>query len=301
MKIRIAGWTKIHTFLSFDPVKQILDKKLRMRNWYSLIALLTLSLLVQCSNPPKDQDTLARIKSDGKITVGYISYFDITFKDASKNDTKGFLVDVLVEALKDLNINKENINFVETDWSGFGLGLETSKYELSISGTFNTPVRAQIVNFSEPIFYLGNGAVVRKDDNRFKSIDDFNKEGITIAVVQGEQGYEYAKKNLTKATILSLSGSDLSLAPLQVKLGKADAALSDQYILKRYCDKNPEVKDALIDHPYDVLPIEWSVSKSPADSSLLNYINVQLEKMKSSGKLKELMTQYPMIPFAKGY
>ena len=209
------------------------------------------------------------------------------------------MVDVLYEALADPQIPKTNIEFVETDWQNFGLGLETGKYDLSVAGTFNTPVRAKVVDFSRPILYLGNGAVVKKNDDRFHSIQDFNREGITIAVVQGEQGYEYAKKNLTKAKLVSLSGSDLSLAPLQVKLGKADAALSDQYILRRYVLSNPEVKDALADNPYDVLPICWSVRKNPNDASLLNFINVQLDRIESSGKLSEIMSKYPMIPFAK--
>lgn len=104
---------------------------------------------------------------------------------------------------------------------------------------------------------------------------------------------------MTKATIISQSGSDLTLAPLEVKLGKADAALSDQYILRRYCDKNPEVKDALADNPYDVLPICWSVSKSPYDSSLLTFINREINKIEQSGKLQEIMNKYTMIPFAK--
>jgi ABC-type amino acid transport substrate-binding protein len=244
-------------------------------------------------------DTLEKIRSAKKIKVGYIPYFDITFRDASSGETKGFLVDVLLEALADLNIPKANIEFVETDWANFGIGLEKGKYDLSIAGTFNTPVRAKVVDFSRAIFYLGNGAVVKRDDDRFHDIQDLNKEGLTIAVVQGEQGYEYAKKHLPKATINAQSGSDLTLAPLQVKLGKADAALSDQYILKRYCDKNPEVKDALADHPYDVLPICWSVRKHQQDSALLRYIDEQLSKLEQSGNLEKIMVRYPMIPFAK--
>jgi ABC-type amino acid transport substrate-binding protein len=263
-----------------------------------LSTILLMSLLfLGCNQTGKQKDSLGKIKIEKRIKVGYISYFDITYRDTK--ETKGFLVDVLVEVLKDLNIPKENIEFVETDWANFGMGLQAGKYDLSISGTFNTPVRAKIVSFSKPIFYLGNGAVVKKEDNRFHSIKELNQNGIIIATVQGEQGYEYAKKNLPLATLSVLSGSDLSLAPLQVKIGKADAALSDQYVLKRYCDKNPEVKDALADNPYDVLPICWSVTKEPKDSSLLNYINEEIAKMEKSGKLKEIMDNYPMIPFVK--
>jgi ABC-type amino acid transport substrate-binding protein len=261
------------------------------------LACLVAVLFAGCSSGP--EDLLARIKSDGKIRVGYISYFDITFYDNRTGETKGYLVDVLTEVLADLGITKEDIEFVETDWQNFGLGLETRKYDLSIAGTFNTPVRAKAVNFSRPIFYLGNGAVVRKDDQRFRSIDDLNKEGVVIAVVQGEQGYEYAKKNLSKATLHALAGADLSLAPLEVKLGKADAALSDQYILRRYVDKNPDVRDALADNPYDVLPVCWSVSKRAEDASLLDYVNQRLDALEKSGKLDEIAKRYPMIPFAR--
>lgn len=271
------------------------------KNAFLLILILSFAVMVMynsCNNT-HSQDHLGQIRTEKKIKVGYISYFDVTFRDGKTGETKGFLVDVLYEALKDLDIPKENIEFIETDWQNFGLGLQSGKYDLSIAGTFNTPVRAKAVNFGVPIFYLGNGAVVKKGDNRFAKISDFNQSGITIAVVQGEQGYEYARKNLTKATITSIAGSDLSMAPLQVKLGKADAALSDQYILRRYCDKNPEVKDALSDNPYDVLPICWSVSKGAADTSLINYFNIAINKMKASGKLKEIMNKYPMIPFAK--
>jgi polar amino acid transport system substrate-binding protein len=263
-----------------------------------LYLVLAIPFIFSCGRSGQ-QDTLEKIKSQRKIKVGYISYFDITYKDGNSGDTKGFLVDVLVEALKNLDIPKENIDFIETDWANFSLGLQSGNYDLSIAGTFNTPVRAKAVNFSRPIFYLGNGAVVKKDDNRFHDIGELNKKDVKIAVVQGEQGYEYARKNLTNASLIALSGSDLSLAPLEVKLGKADAALSDQYVLRRYCDKNPEVKDALKDNPYDVLPICWSVSKDAKDSSLLNYINRELNTMEETGELQKIIDKYPMIPFVK--
>jgi len=272
-----------------------------VRNLNLAVIILIFLTLVGCNSCGTDGagDSLERVRNDKKIRVGYISYSDITSRDHQTGQIKGFLVDVLYETLADLQIPKENVEFVETDWQNFGLGLETRKYDLSIAGTFNTPVRARVVEFSSPIFYLGNGAVVRKDDDRFHSIQDFDRSDITIAVVQGEQGYEYAKNHLKKANLVSLSGADLSVAPLQVKLGKADAALSDQYVLRKYVLNNPEVKDALADNPYDVLPICWSVRKNQQDAALLAYVNAQLEKIAASGKLVEIMGRYPMIPFVR--
>lgn len=260
-----------------------------------LVAMLALTLISSCDN--KSPDKLESISNKKKITVGYIPYNDITYVDVTTGEVKGFLVDVLVESLKDLQISKSNIEFVETDWQNFSIGLDSKKFDLSIAGTFNTPIRAKAVNFTLPIFYLGNGAVVRREDDRFRVIDDFDKPGVKIAVVQGEQGYEYAKKNFKNAEIISFSGSDLSVAPLQVKLKKADAALSDQYVLKQYVEKNPEVKDALVDSPYYILPICWAVTKSTSDTTLLNLLNDKILKMAKSGKLQNIKNKYPMIPF----
>jgi len=272
-----------------------------VRNLNLAVFILIILTLAGCNSCDSEaaRDSLERVKSDKRIRVGYISYSEITSRDNQTGEIKGFLVDILYEALAELQIPKENVEFVETDWQNFGLGLETRKYDLSIAGTFNTPVRARVVEFSRPIFYLGNGAVVRKDDDRFHSIQDFDRPDITIAVVQGEQVYEYAKNHLKKANLISLSGADLSIAPLQVKLGKADVALSDQYVLRRYVLSNPEVKDALADNPYDVLPICWSVRKNQNDAALLAYINAQLEKLENNGKLAEIMNRYPMIPFVR--
>lgn len=271
-----------------------------MKKTHVLFSLLLGGIFLLSGCAPKAPDSLLeKVKQEQQLTVGYISYFDLTFKDLKTGEYNGFLVELLYEVVKDLDIPKDQIRFVETDWQNFGRGLEIGKYDFSIAGTFQTPPREKVVNFTQPIFYLGNGAIVGKDDDRFQTIEDFNRDSIVIAVVQGEQGYEYAQENLPNAELKVLSGSDLTLAPLQVKNGAADAALSDQYILKRYADQNPEVKDALSDRPYGVLPICWAVNKKETSQSLLLYLNSRLQTLEENGFLAELQAKYAdKVPFA---
>lgn len=191
----------------------------------------------------------------------------------------------------------KSIEFIETDWQNFGLGLKQAKYDLSIAGTFKTDKRAEIVDFTEPLFYLGNGALVKQGDNRFQTIDDFDRADISIAVVIGEQGHEYAIKHLTRPTLKTLTGSDLSNACLEVQTGRADAALTDQYIIRRFIAENPGYKDALENNPYYVLPICWAVRKG--DKNWLKLINSQITKLKESSWLNELQNYYPMITWAE--
>ena len=238
---------------------------------------------------------LIKIKEEKQLKVGYIPYYDITSKDTSNQQIKGFLVDLLKKVAENLDIEK--VEFYETDWQNFGIGLKNHKYDLSIAGTFKTPERERIVAFTDPIFYLGNGALVKKDDYRFNSIQDFNQPGITLAVVIGEQGYEYAKKYLTKAKLKVITGPDLSNAMLEVQTGRADAALSDQYIIKRYTSKHTNTKDALEKNPYFVLPICWATRQE--DKEWLQTLNQELRKLKDSGWIEQLQKQYSQIPFAK--
>ncbi|MEM6721371.1 MAG: ABC transporter substrate-binding protein [Bacteroidota bacterium] len=269
-----------------------------MNRIFTLILILS---FVSCNNE-EASDTLEKIQYNQTLTVGYIPYYDVTFKDIKNNQLEGFLVELLKAVARKMNIPWEKIKFIETDWQGFGLGVNNNKFDFSIAGTFKTKQRENIVRFTRPIFYLGNGAVVKAEDNRFNDINDFDKKGITIAVIQGEQGYEFAKKNFQNAKLIELSGSDLSLAPLQVKNGMADAAFSDQYILKRYVTKNPDLKDALEFSPYYVLPVCWAVSKDKEDSRLLKKLNEIILELENDGFIDSLKNVYSQrIPFADNY
>lgn len=263
----------------------------------SIIALFLYLFPFKNGENHKNLNTLKKIEAKRLIKVGYIPYYEITSNEAQNGQIKGFLVDVLYEVVKDLGLSMDDVEFSETDWQSFGKGLDNGKYDLSIAGTFRTPERERQVEFTEPLFYLGNGALVQKDDDRFNSIEDLNHEGIEIAVVMGEQGYEYAQRYLERATLRIITGSDLTLACLEVERGHVDAALSDQYILWRYIKTHTKVKDAFADKPYLVLPICWAVRKG--DSDFLEYINGRIKKLEESGWLRRLRANYPTIPFAQ--
>ena len=268
----------------------------------SIVACIMLILTLYTCKESTEQDSLSRIIEGKSLKVGFIPYYDITFRNNQTGEVEGLLVEILYEITDKHKIPRKNIKFIETDWHGFGLGLKSGKYDISIAGTFNTIQRQKVVRFTTPIFYLGNGAAVLKSDNRFINIEDFDQSNVKIAVIQGEQGYEYARNNFKKAELKILSGSDLSLAPLQVKKGLADAALSDQYILRRYVNKNPELKDALANKPYFILPVCWSVSKKSDDDELLQFLNRELKILEENGKLENIKSKYEhLIPFADEY
>jgi ABC-type amino acid transport substrate-binding protein len=136
--------------------------------------------------PLTDLNTLDHIKKRRRLRVGYIPYYEMSSLEARSGELRGFLIDVLKKVTTDLSISEHSIEFVETDWQNFALGLNQGKYHLSIGGTFRTAARERVVSFTRPLAYLGNGALVRRNDSRFQSVQDLNRAGLRIAVIMGE-------------------------------------------------------------------------------------------------------------------
>lgn len=225
----------------------------------------------------------------------------MTSRNATTGDVRGYLVDVLLEIAPKLGIEHSDIDFVETTWETFALGLDQRKYDLSIAGTFQTPARAAIVDFTLPLGYLGNGVLVRRDDRRFETLRDIKEldnADLTLAVVSGEQGHEYALRELPLARprLRVLGGSDLSLVCIEVAMRRADAALSDQYITNRCLREQPTLRDPFQSEPYHVLPISWATRKG--DDRLRSQLNLQITQLESTGWLRRHRSQYPAVPWA---
>lgn len=245
-------------------------------------------------------DTLSSILSEKKITVGYIPYDELTHRDLATGKIEGFFPEILEAIVTEAGIKPENITYVATDWANFAVGLQAKKYDLSIAGTFKTIPRATAAAFTRPIFYLGNSAVIRKGDTRFKGIKDvmqLDRPDLTIAVVSGEQSHGFVKSFFRKAKIKVIKSADLTTALLEVASKRADVALSDHYVVKSYVSKHPEMADLFAKNPWNIQPIAWAVRSD--DQELLNFLNSAIDYLESTGKLKEIMAkqQYATVPF----
>ncbi|MDG2535517.1 transporter substrate-binding domain-containing protein [Sphingomonas sp. HITSZ_GF] len=235
----------------------------------------------------------------GQLHVGFIPYYELSAEQGAGRAPTGFLPDVFALFCQSAGIAFDKVRWRSMSWDSFASHVKTHAIELSISGTFITPERAKAVAFTHPLFALGNGAAARADDARFAGVTDvmqLDREGITIAVVTGEQSSEFVRAKFTKAKILPLDGPDLAAAPRAVEDGRADIAMSDQFILSRYIRERPALKDLLLGKPFSVLPIAWAVDK--ANGALLAEINPILDAIIGGPEFAALKRKYAVVPFA---
>ncbi len=225
------------------------------------------------------ESTFERITRTGEITVCYITWPPSVIKDPNTGKLSGFIIDIFGKIANDANLKA---TYVESTWGGFPADLKTGKCDAAVAGIYPTIGRSTSVSFTEPFFFAGNGAAVKAGDTRFKSIDDMNREGVTIAVLQGEYGHTYAQKYLPKAKLLVLDKSADNTAPLvAVSSGQADAGLIMSDVVSEYAKGHSEGKDLFAAEPYSTSPITWAGRSD--DQQLLNFLNNGIGYLKSTG------------------
>ncbi|MBL8672714.1 MAG: amino acid ABC transporter substrate-binding protein [Alphaproteobacteria bacterium] len=252
-----------------------------------LAVAVTVGLAAAAAAPASAQGMMDRILKEKKIKIGYIPSPPGTIKDPASGKVTGFYVEGVEMMMKMAGVE---IEFVETTWGNFVAGLQSGQFDFSMAGTFATIQRAAAVEFTRPIHYLGYSAIVKKGDDRFKALADFNKEGLKIAVVQGGAALEYVKENFPKATPVILATGNLTAPFMEVSAGRADIGIEDAWQARRYAAQQPGVTDLFQNSPYNTLAIAWAVKRGNQD--MLNFLNTSIDFMLNTGRWEKIAEKY---------
>ena len=110
--------------------------------------------------------------------------------------------------------------------------------------------------------------------------------------MQGGAAHEYVKENFPLATAAVLGTSNLTAPFVEVSSGRADVGIEDASQARRYAAQQPGVTDLFQSHPYNLLPIAWSVKRG--DQELLNFLNTSIDFMLLSGRWERMANAYGM-------
>lgn len=258
------------------------------RGTRAILAIVALFFVMMAEIPSASaQGELDRILREKKVNIGWISSPPHMMKNSNSGKLEGYYVDAIRYIFKELDVEPE---FVELNFATFVSALQTKQIDLCIASTLVTIKRAAVVDYTRPILYFGYSAVVRKDETRFNSLADFNREGIKIAVLLGGAAQQYARTNFPKAQIVTLNTTDQTAPFVEAASGRVDVGMNDAWSARRFATAQPSVKDLFGDKPYNVQPTAWTVRKG--NSEMLNFLNAAIETMMVSGKFEELARAY---------
>ena len=235
------------------------------------------------------QDSLLhKILERGTLRVGTTGdYPPFSELDQANNTYKGYEIDVTTQLAADLGVKVE---FVPTNWDTLGAGIQADKYDVTASGITMTLERLKSVAFSDP--YLDSPLVpliLKKDDGKYASWRDMDKEGVKLAVMAGTSAEESAKKNFTKAEVVSITAPALDYQELLA--GRVDAAITDTVFIKKalaqYAD---QVAVVGLDKPIEGQPI--SMMTLQGDQVWLNWVNTWIKLKQQTGFFDSLFNKW---------
>ena len=220
------------------------------------------------------------IKKRGAIRVGMSTFVPWAMRDKN-GELIGYEIDVAKQLAEDIKVKAE---FVPTAWDGIIPALLAGKFDVVIGGMTITPERNLTVNFTQPYANSGIHLVANKElAAGFKSLEDFNKSDVVLAVRRGATPATAAKRLMPKATLRQFDEDALALQ--EVLNGKAHAFVTSTPTPAFEALKHPDKLFLPIPEPFVQGAEGFALRKGDPDA--LNFFNNWILLRQQDGWLKE--------------
>lgn len=223
-------------------------------------------------------DTLATIRQRGVLRVGVVQVPPMVMQ-GTQQQFVGYSVDLARRLADDLGVKLE---FVETWWTEVIDDLLQRRSDVIITGLWVNVPRALVVNFTQPaategIYLIGSRPLAR----HLRTLEAFDKPGITIAVSTDEAQQRVARARFPKARVMPVDDD-----PLQVLTeGRAHAAVLATLSAEAVVASAPGRWFLPVSQPLARTSAAMAVRKG--DPDFLAFLNTWLDIQRDQGWLDE--------------
>ncbi|WP_421702968.1 transporter substrate-binding domain-containing protein [Aliiroseovarius sp.] len=235
----------------------------------------------------QDKEALwSDVQERGTLRVGVAEAPPLLVRDPKTGDWSGYFLDVMDGFAASIDVEVE---VVETTWGNMVAGLQAGKWDIS-SALNRKPQRALAVNYSIPIWSYEIGLLYDTRNPKITpdmtSLADFDKEGITIAVMQGAAGDLSITPQIENAKIIRLDGANEGRLAIISK--RADVFATDSDIHRITILQNPDwAAQVLPDPAIAKQGIAFGLRKSvPLED--VQVLDIYLEEQVATGNVQRL-------------
>jgi ABC-type amino acid transport substrate-binding protein len=237
------------------------------------------------------QSTLDEIKQRGELRVAGVLYRPL-ISPRPNGEYVGIDVELMKIMAQDLGVK---LNILNSEWATAVAGIDAKKWDI-VPALCITDKRKEVIDFSPS--YITIGATVTTSANNPKNlttIESFNKPEVIFAVPSGSWSESVAKEVAPNATMKGFGQSTSADLIQEVVAGRADAVILDTPIqttvaLDAFGDKIRIIPGH--NKPLDVRACKVGYGYKKGDTKMGQYIDGFVNKMRTSGKLDALITQY---------
>jgi polar amino acid transport system substrate-binding protein len=227
-------------------------------------------------------DTLEEIIKGGELKIACQTQGPpFSFLDKNGKRT-GYAVEVSELMAKEMGVKA---TFLDYDWDGLIPALLSKKADILAADMTATLKRSLKVSFTDP-FYLAGSVIFTKKGSKFKTLDQCNKENVTVAVLLGSTGEGDAKKMLPKTKQKAYKGGGPLLINA-VLAGHTDIGVNDDSAVIGGLAEFPPNSIEILPFKLSRQPLAFAVR--PEDEHLLRWINLFFDWIKNDGRQEQLL------------
>ena len=233
-----------------------------------------------------DDPSLDRVKRAGVLVWGadVIGGIPYAFEDPKHPGTYvGFEVDIVHEVAHQLGVQPK---LVIRAWDTLIPELQKGSFDIAMNGIEDTPDRAAIVAFSDPYFVYSQQLTVREGTSGVSSLNDL--KGKTVATLSGTAAEDILRQT---AGIKVVTHPEIIYSYRDLQSRRVDAVLLDSPIAAAYGASNPKLKNVGESFGEG----QYVAAFRKEDQSLRAAVNVALENLKRSGKLKAIYATWGIL------
>ena len=207
------------------------------------------------------------------------AYPPFNFIDEATGEPAGWDYDAINEICSRVNCTPE---FVEVAWDGMIIAVSEGQYDMAADGITITDERAEQVDFSTGYVSVDQRLLVRIDEDRFTTVEEFTAGDYLVATQLGTTNYDTAVSAFGEDRVQGFE--QFGFAVQAVINGDADAVIIDSTAGQGYEGENADA----------VMMIEGSLASDelgfifPRDSELVAAFNAALAAMEADGTLAEI-------------
>lgn len=242
------------------------------------------------------ENTLEKAKKQGFVTVGFANENPYAYATPDGKLT-GEAVEVARVVLKNLGINE--MNGVLTEFGSLIPGLKAKRFDIITAGMFINPERSKEVAFANPEYSIGEAIAVKQGNpHKLHSYQDIaGSKEVKVAVMVGAIENDYlTKSGVAKGQIVTVPDQPSAISALQA--GRVDAITMTGPSLQAMLES---AKDSKIERVMDFKQPEvdgksirgyGAAAFRKEDSAFREAFNLELEKLKKSGQLLEILKPF---------
>jgi len=243
------------------------------------------------------QDTLAKVKASGAITMGVRESSGVLSYTLGGSKYVGYHVAICEAAIEDIEKaigRKLEVKYQPVTSQNRIPLVQNGTVDLECGSTTNNATRQKDVSFANTTF-VEEVRMAVKANSGIQSVADL--KGKTVATTTGTTSVQTLRKNKRAANLdfKEVFGKDHADSFLLVESGRADAFVMDGSLLAGLIARSKNPADfKIVGEVLSVEPIAIMVRKD--DAALLKSINGTIARLTKSGELDKLYDKWFMQP-----